>query len=51
VQIASAVTEFGADVVVMASHGHRGLKDLVFGTTINSLRHRVKVPLLIVQAS
>ncbi|MCU1294408.1 MAG: Mn2+/Fe2+ transporter, family [Bryobacterales bacterium] len=51
VQIASAVKEFGADVVVMASHGHRGWKDLVFGTTINSLRHRVKVPLLIVQGS
>ena len=50
-QIASAVTELGADAVVMASHGHRGLKDLVFGTTINSVRHRVKVPLLIVQAS
>jgi manganese transport protein len=51
VQIASAVTELGADVLVMASHGHRGLKDLVFGTTINSVRHRIKVPLLIVQGS
>lgn len=50
-QIASAVSELGADVVVMAAHGHRGIKDLVFGTTINSVRHRVKVPLLIVQGS
>jgi manganese transport protein len=50
-QIASAVTELQADAIVMASHGHRGLKDLVFGTTINSVRHRVKVPLLIVQGT
>jgi manganese transport protein len=50
-QIAAAVHEVQPDLVVMASHGHRGLKDLIFGTTINSLRHRVKVPLLIVSAS
>jgi manganese transport protein len=50
-QIASAVAELRADAVVMASHGHRGIKDLIFGTTINSVRHRVKVPLLIVQGS
>jgi manganese transport protein len=32
----------------MASHGHSGIKDLIFGTTINSVRHHVKAPLLIV---
>ncbi len=47
-EIAAAVREVEPDLVVMASHGHRGLKDLMFGTTINALRHRVKVPLLIV---
>jgi len=47
-EIAQAVHQLQPDLVVMASHGHRGLKDLIFGTTINSLRHRVKVPLLIV---
>jgi manganese transport protein len=35
----------------MAGHGHSGLKDLIFGTTINSVRHRVKVPMLIVSKS
>jgi manganese transport protein len=50
-EIAAVVHDFQPDLVVMASHGHRGLKDLIFGTTINSLRHRVKVPLLIVSAS
>ena len=50
-QIASAVRDLEPDLVVMASHGHRGIKDLIFGTTINSVRHRVKVPLLIVSGS
>ena len=48
-EIAAAVKEVQPDLVVMAAHGHRGLKDLIFGTTINSVRHRVKVPLLIVR--
>jgi manganese transport protein len=50
-EIAAAVQDVAPDLVVMASHGHSGLKDLVFGTTINSVRHRVKVPMLIVSKS
>jgi manganese transport protein len=50
-EIASAVQQVQPDLVVMASHGHRGLKDLIFGTTINSVRHRIKAPLLIVRHS
>jgi manganese transport protein len=48
-EIAAGIREVQPDLVIMASHGHRGLKDLIFGTTINSVRHRVKVPLLIVR--
>ncbi len=47
-EIAIAVRELHPDLLVMAAHGHRGLKDLIFGTTINSVRHKVKVPMLIV---
>ncbi len=47
-EIAGAVKELQPDLVIMASHGHRGLKDLIFGTTINAVRHQVKAPLLIV---
>src|SRR5579883_2393179 len=50
-EIVAAVEELHPDLVVMASHGHRGLKDLIFGTTINAVRHRIKVPLLIVSSS
>ena len=50
-EIAEAVGELHPDLLVMASHGHRGLKDLVFGTTINSVRHKIKIPMLIVSKS
>ncbi len=49
-EIARAANELNPDLLIMAAHGHRGLKDLIFGTTINSVRHHVKVPILIVQA-
>jgi manganese transport protein len=49
-EIARAVEDLQPDLVIMASHGHRGLKDLIFGTTINAVRHRIKVPLLIVRS-
>ena len=39
-----------ADLVIMGAHGHRGIKDLVFGTTISDVRHGVKVPIFIVSA-
>ncbi len=49
-EIAAAVQALSPDLLVMASHGHRGLKDLIFGTTINSVRHHVKIPILIVNS-
>ena len=39
--------ELNPDLVVMGAHGHKGLKDIVFGTTINAVRHKLKAPLLI----
>lgn len=47
--IADVVKQENIDFVVMGSHGHRILKDLIFGTTVNSVRHKVKVPVLIVK--
>ncbi len=38
-----------ADLVVMGAHGHGGLKDLIYGATINPVRHELDVPLLIVR--
>ena len=41
--------EYGADLLVLGAHGHRGIKDLIFGTTINAVRHRVNIPILVVK--
>jgi manganese transport protein len=38
-----------ADLLVMGAHGHRTIKDLIFGTTIGAVRHAVQVPVLIVR--
>ncbi len=37
------------DLVIMGAHGHGGLKDLIFGTTINPVRHKLDAPMLIVR--
>jgi len=49
--IAKIVNEEGVDFIVMGSHGHKALKDLIFGTTVNSVRHMVNVPVLVVKPS
>jgi len=36
------------DLLVMAAHGHRGVKDWIFGTTINAVRHEVAAPVLVI---
>ncbi|MEO8069069.1 MAG: universal stress protein, partial [Flavobacteriales bacterium] len=47
--IASAVSDSDADLLVMGAHGHRGIKDILFGATVDAVRHEVKVPVLIVR--
>ena len=41
--------EEAVDLIVMGSHGHKGLYDWVFGETIVHVRHAVKVPVLAVK--
>ena len=48
-EIAKIVNGEGIDFMVMGSHGHKALKDLIFGTTVNSVRHKVNVPVLVVK--
>ena len=43
------VNEFEADILVMGAHGHKGLKDIIFGTTVDKVRHRVNIPVFIVK--
>jgi len=48
--IPKLVDEINADLLVMAAHGHGWLKDLVFGTTVGTVRHKVSIPVLVINA-
>jgi manganese transport protein len=50
-EIIDYARELAPDLIVMGAHGHNGLKDIVFGTTINAVRHRLKTPLLVVRTN
>lgn len=47
-ELARLVNHFGADLVILGGHGHRGLGDLWHGSTADQLRHRVKASVLVV---
>jgi len=47
--IPKIVNEGNFDVLVMGTHGHTGFKDLILGTTVDKVRHRIKIPLFIVK--
>lgn len=47
--IPSIINEGNFDILVMGTHGHTGFKDIVFGTTVDKLRHKISIPLLIVK--
>jgi manganese transport protein len=49
-QIASFVERSGADLLVMGAHGHGPFADLLFGSTVSPVRHRVKIPVFVVRA-
>ncbi len=50
-EIVRLVKESSADMLVIGAHGHTGVKDWFFGETINSVRHDLKIPVLIVNKS
>lgn len=47
--IASAVKNQKLDLLVMGAHGHKGISDVIFGTTVDSVRHQVNIPVLIIR--
>ncbi len=47
-EIVRLAEQIRPDLVVMGAHGHRGVKDLIFGNTINGVRHQVAAPVLVV---
>ena len=47
-EIIRIVKESEADMLVIGAHGHSGMKDWLYGATINAVRHGLKIPVLIV---
>ncbi|MES2485975.1 MAG: Nramp family divalent metal transporter [Bacteroidota bacterium] len=37
------------DILILGAHGHSFFKDLIFGTTVDAVRHKVKIPVLIIK--
>lgn len=47
-EIVRIIKEAGADMLVIGAHGHSGIKDWFYGQTINSVRHELNIPVLVV---
>lgn len=47
-EMSKIILKDNIDLLVMGAHGHRGFKDLVFGSTVEALRHKIKIPVLVV---
>ncbi len=43
-EIVRMVKEQGADMLVIGAHGHSGIKDFIYGETVNTVRHEFKNP-------
>ena len=47
-EIVRLVKGVNADMLVMGAHGHTGIQDFIYGETVNTVRHELKIPVLIV---
>jgi manganese transport protein len=47
--ISNLVNKSQSDLLVMGAHGHKGIKDIIFGSTVDAVRHNVRIPVLIVK--
>lgn len=50
-EILRAVVDAQCDLIAMTSHGHRLIGDIIHGSTIDAVRHKALVPLLVVRAA
>jgi nucleotide-binding universal stress UspA family protein len=49
-EILKAAQTENCNLIAMASHGHRLIGDLIFGSTIHEVRHNTSIPVLLVRA-
>jgi nucleotide-binding universal stress UspA family protein len=50
-EIIDAAEREQCDLIAMSTHGHRFIKDLLFGSVAESVRHRCTIPVLLVRGS
>jgi len=47
-QILQVAEQENCDLIALASHGHRLVGDIILGSTIEDVRHKARVPILVV---
>jgi len=50
-EIIEAAEREHCDLIAMSTHGHRFIKDVIFGSVAESVRHRCTIPVLLVRGS
>lgn len=50
-EILKAADAEKCDLIAMTTHGHRLIGDIIYGSTIEQVRHKSAVPLLVVSAA
>lgn len=48
-EITAAADREHCDLIAMGTHGHTGVKDLIYGSVANEVRHQSLVPVLLVR--
>ena len=46
-EIVRIVKDAKADMLVMGAHRHTGIKDFIYGETVDQVRHKLTIPVLI----
>jgi universal stress protein A len=50
-EIVEAATREQCDLIAMSTHGHRFVKDVLYGSVANEVRHITRVPVLLVRGA
>ena len=50
-EILSIAGKENCDLIAMSTHGHRFLKDILFGSVAESIRHRTNIPILMIRGA
>ncbi len=48
-QIIQTARSAGADLIAMTTHGHKFLRDFLYGSTADKVRHEVDIPVLLLK--